>query len=72
MTTVPEIQRAILGLDEREYAELVAWLHERQEADWDEWDRQIEADALAGKLDFLAAEALEAQTRGELKNLEDL
>ena len=66
MTTVPEIQQAIIGLSKAEYAELFRWLLDR---DWEEWDREIEADSAAGKLDFLAVEALEAKRQGTLREL---
>ena len=66
MTTVPEIQQAIICLSKAEYAELFRWLLDR---DWEEWDREIEADSDAGKLDFLAAEALEAKRQGTLREL---
>lgn len=64
--TVTEIQRAILDLPEREYAELRRWF---SELDWERWDRQIEADSEAGRLDFLITEAREAAERGALRNL---
>lgn len=66
MATVPEIKQAILDLPKTEYAELMEWLREMDE---EEWDRQIEADALAGNLDFLAAEAWEAKANGALTDL---
>ena len=66
MPTVAEIQQAILNLPKVEYAEIVEWLHELEE-NW--WDWQIEADSEAGKLDALAAEALEAKVKGVLKCL---
>ena len=66
MTTVTEIQQAIMGLPRSEYAQLRRWL---QEYDWEEWDREIEADSEEGKLDFLAAEALDAKRQGTLREL---
>ena len=66
MTTVPEIQQAIMSLSKAEYAKLFRWLLDQ---DWEEWDREIEADAESGKLDFLAAEALEAKRQGTLREL---
>ncbi|MCY4603956.1 MAG: hypothetical protein OXE49_06960 [Gemmatimonadetes bacterium] len=39
------------------------------ELDWENWDRQIEADSESGKLDFLIAEAFEAKEKGTLKEL---
>jgi len=39
------------------------------ELDWENRDRQIEADSNNGKLDFLIAEAFEAKDKGRLKKL---
>ena len=39
------------------------------EYNWAEWDREIEADSADGKLDALAAQAVEAKRRGTLKDL---
>ena len=69
MTTVSELQKAILDLSEAEYAELRGWLLDE---DWERWDREFEEDVRAGKLDALAAEALEAKAKGELRDLQDL
>ena len=66
MTTVTEIQQTIVSLPRSEYAQLIRWL---REYDWEEWEREFEEDVRTGKLDFLAAEALEAKARGELKCL---
>ena len=66
MTTADEIKQAVLSLPEAEYAKIMDWLHELAE---EAWDRQFEEDVLAGKLDFLAEEALEAKVKGELKCL---
>lgn len=41
-------------------------MYEREEA---EWDRRIEADAAAGKLDFLREQALAAKQNGALSDL---
>lgn len=69
MTNIAKIQEEILALSETDYQQLKQWLNELE---WDEWDRQIEEDSNAGKLDFLIAEAREAKEKGTLKNLEDL
>ena len=69
MTNITKIQEEILTLSETDYRQLKQWLNELE---WDEWDRQIEEDSNAGKLDFLIAEAHEAKEKGTLKNLEDL
>lgn len=69
MRTVAEIKQDILALPKSEYVELVEWLYERSECEWEEWDRQLEADVAAGKLDFLKEKALEAKRNGTLTNL---
>jgi hypothetical protein len=55
MSTVEEIKKAIEQLPEAHFRELSEWVIRRRET---EWDRQIEQDLLAGKLDALAAEAV--------------
>jgi hypothetical protein len=66
MSSVEEIQSAIVSLAPEEYARLREWFIER---DWEQWDQQIEADAQAGKLDFLIAEAMAEQAQGHLRDL---
>ena len=66
MLKVEEIQAAIESLSEDEYVRLRRWFSER---DWQKWDRQIEADSEAGKLEFLIKEAFEEKAKGELKEL---
>ncbi len=66
MTSVSEIQQAILALPEADYARLRRWL---SELDWEEWDRQIESDSRDGKLDFLIADAEQAKRQGTLQEL---
>ncbi len=66
MTSLPEIQQAIMKLSEADYAELCRWLLNQ---DWERWEREFEEDVRAGKLDALAAEALEAKARGKLREL---
>ena len=66
MKTVAEIKQAILALPKAEYAELVEWLYEKCECEWEEWDRQLEADIAAGKLDFFKEQVLESKRKGTL------
>jgi len=66
MSSVEEIQSAIVSLPPEEYARLRAWFIER---DWEQWDQQIAADAHAGKLDFLIAEAMAEKAQGHLRGL---
>ncbi len=66
MVSITEIQEAIRVLPETEYARLRQWI---SDLDWERWDGQVEADAEAGRLDFLIAEAREAKARGALEEL---
>jgi hypothetical protein len=47
---------------------LAKWILEKLEAEI-KWDEQIEADVEAGKLDFLADEALKEHSEGKTKPL---
>ncbi len=51
MNTVKEIQDAIKGLSSQEFDDLKRWI---AEIDCKQWDREIEQDSEAGKLDFLS------------------
>jgi len=66
VSSVEEIQSAIVSLAPEEYARLREWFIER---DWEQWDQQIEADAQTGKLDFLVAEAMAEKAQGHLRDL---
>lgn len=66
MPSIQSIERAIEQLPAHELAEFRQWF-----AKFDEsvWDAQIEADANAGKLDALAAEALAEYHNGTAREL---
>lgn len=66
MTSVSDIQEAILVLAPGELAELRVWL---SELDWQRWDAQIEADSEAGTLDALVDEARVSRDEGTLTPL---
>lgn len=66
MSKLEKLKMEIETLPKEEFAELVRWLSEK---DWDTWDREIEADSQAGKLDFLVREAQDAKTKRTLKDL---
>lgn len=66
MTRVQDIQFAIESLSQEEYVRLRQWFLER---DWEQWDKQIEANSESGKLDFLIKEAFDEKARGHLKEL---
>jgi hypothetical protein len=62
MSTVAEIKEAIAKLSPEEYCELMAEL--RPPLPDDEWDKQMKADAAAGKLDEMNRRALEEHEAG--------
>ena len=66
MTQIEAIQAEIESLSREDFARLREWIAER---DWQDWDRQIERDSAAGKLDFLRDEAETAKQQGKLRDL---
>lgn len=66
MTQVELIQREIESLSSVDFARLRAWFAER---DWELWDKQLEADIAAGKLEFLREEVRTAKANGQLQDL---
>lgn len=66
MAQIEHIQAEIETLPDEDLARLRAWF---AEMDWKRWDEQFEADATAGKLDFLKEEARKAKTEGTLRDL---
>ena len=66
VTRVEEIQSAIVSLSPEEYTRLRQWFIARNR---ESWDREIEADAARGKLDFLIREAAREKNRGQLREL---
>jgi hypothetical protein len=66
MTVLEKIEAQVQTLSEKELYEFRRWF---QEWDADAWDRQIEADAQAGKLDALAAEALAEYRSGSAREI---
>ena len=66
MRKVEHIEQQIRELSPGEFSELRAWVIEQ---DWAKWDAQIEADAKAGKLDKLIAEAREDYSSGRSRPL---
>lgn len=66
MTKLDDIEKAIVQLSPEEVAKLAAWFEAFQEQRFDE---KIERDAEAGKLDRLAARALENLEAGGVRDL---
>jgi hypothetical protein len=66
MSKIEDLKTEIERLPSEEFAELFRWLSEKE---WERWDREIEVDAQAGRLDFLIHEANQEKSKGELKDL---
>ena len=66
MNNVKAIENEIQRLSRQELALLREWFIQY---DNEEWDRQIDADVLSGKLDTLSAKAISSHERGESTEL---
>ncbi|MGQ0545563.1 MAG: hypothetical protein ACT4P3_09560 [Betaproteobacteria bacterium] len=67
MTDLDDIKQRFSKLSPGELAQFRAWFDE--ELDDLLWDRQIEADSLAGRLDRLAAKALAEHRAGKTREI---
>jgi hypothetical protein len=63
---VEQLQMEIEALSQEDFLRLRRWFAEK---DWERWDRQLELDVAAGKLDFMLEEALAAKKQGKLREL---
>lgn len=54
MTRLEQVKSAIEALPPRDFQRLRQWFADK---DWEKWDRELDRDVKAGKLDFLADEA---------------
>jgi hypothetical protein len=66
MMELERLQSEIEALPEEDFVRLRKWFAER---DWERWDRDLETDAAAGKLDVLLKEASAAKVHGTLRDL---
>jgi len=66
MSKIDELKAEIERLPSEEVAEIFRWLSEKE---WERWDKEIEADSQAGRLDFLVRQAQEEKAKGNLKDL---
>lgn len=66
MTKLEQIEQSVASLSKSEMKKFAAWFAELQA---DLWDRQIEADAKAGRLDVLIASAREEIKAGKVRPL---
>ncbi len=64
MSKVEKIEQEVQALSPEDLARFRAWF---LEFDWTAWDRQIEQDARAGRLDALAEQALRDHAAGKTK-----
>ena len=66
MSRVEALEESVRALSDEELAAFRAWF---ASFDAEAWDRQIEADLQAGKLDTIAEEAVAEYRRGESREL---
>jgi hypothetical protein len=66
MTTIEEIEQALRRLSPEDLAAFRAWF---AQFDAEAWDRQLENDVAAGRLDTLADEALQDFRNGRCSEL---
>jgi hypothetical protein len=66
MTQIELLKQHIVELDDDSFSQLRDWLIE---FDQTRWDKQLEADSNAGKLDFLINAALAEHEAGKTKDL---
>lgn len=65
MSTIHEIEQAVRGLTPQDLAAFRAWF---AEFDAEVWDRQLEEDVAAGRLDRFADEALDDLREGRCRD----
>ncbi|HEU5178028.1 MAG TPA: hypothetical protein VFU24_11310 [Burkholderiales bacterium] len=66
MSKIEELEQKVQALSPEELAQFREWF---LEFDWAAWDRQLERDVRAGKLDALAEKALRDHAAGKTKPL---
>jgi len=69
MSTVAEIKEAIDRLSPQEYCELMSVLHPFED---DDWDRQMKADAAAGRFVAMNERAEQEYAAGRTRPLSDI
>jgi hypothetical protein len=69
MSTVLEIKEAIDRLSPQEYCELMSVLHPFED---DDWDRQMKADAAAGKFAVINEAADREYAAGRTRPIQDI
>jgi hypothetical protein len=69
MSTVAEIENALQKLPVNDAWKVADWLQQYLD---EKWDRQIDADIAAGRLDKLADQALDDYRAGRVKPLDEI
>ncbi len=69
MSLLLEIKSVITRLSQEEVNELLCWLQEYVD---DEWDRQLKVDAKSGKLDKLVQQARADIAANQVKSLNEI
>ena len=62
MSKIEQLEQQVQGLSEEELAQFREWF---LEFDWAMWDRQLERDVAAGRLDAMADNALRDHVSGK-------
>ena len=66
MTTLAQIEQAVITLADDDFRRLYHWI---RELDQKKWDQQIEDDSKNGALDWLANQAIEEYQQGRTRRL---
>jgi hypothetical protein len=66
MSKIDELEEKVKALSREELAQFREWF---LEFDWATWDRKLERDVRAGKLDAMAEKALTEHAAGKTKPL---
>jgi hypothetical protein len=69
MSTVVEIEKALQTLPVEEARKIADWLQHYLD---EKWDKQIDEDIAAGKLDKLADKAMQDYQAGRIKPLDEI
>jgi hypothetical protein len=66
MTKLEQIEKSVKALSDEELKQFAEWFAELR---WERWDRQLEEDVAAGRLDRFIAEAKAEIAAGKTKPL---
>ena len=66
MIKIKDIEKAVVDLPAKDFAEFRAWF---QKVDAEKWDKQFESDVKTGKLNQIAQKAITDFKKGKYKEL---